>query len=118
MTEQITAILRRLEQLETEVAELKGDKSAAEKFARLAPDETVGADYVAWRFGISLRAVRRGEHGTKNLRCSKKGETLRFKKRVVDAAWRERSKTPAERAAEERAKANVRRPGSIIKKTA
>lgn len=114
-------ILKRLENLETEVKRLKSEKSAADiavDFERLPDSATVGKDYVAYRFCCSEQAVMRGRAGThllKEKRVSTK--PLKWIKRDVDFAWSEYTKTTPEKAADERGKAKpVKRRRSIIPK--
>lgn len=95
-------ILERLARLETEVQDLKTEKSAAEKavdFERLPARATVGKDYVAYRFGCSENSVLRGQAGTHLVRRVSR-KPLKFIKSEVDSAWREYVKSPAEIAAE------------------
>jgi hypothetical protein len=98
----LVKILRRLDRLETEIAEIKKEKSAAAgamEFEKLPDSATVGKDYVAYRFGCTEEAVRRGRAGTAcltPLRVS--ARPLKWIKRDVDAAWRNRARTKTEKA--------------------
>lgn len=116
-------ILKRLEQVESELKSLKSAKSPADTandFERLPPTSTVGKDYVAYRFGCSEVAVQRGRAGTHKLRPFLKSEKpLLWIKSDVDRVWREHSKSPKEKALEGFAKDTGRqRRKSIIKKPA
>lgn len=82
-------ILARLADLEKQVAQLKVERSAAEKavdYEALPLDSVVGKDYVAYRFGCSKRAVVRKEAGTGAIRRVSL-KPLKFIKRDVDAAF-------------------------------
>ena len=115
-------VLKRLDDLEKTVEQLKSENLQANKaleFERLPENATVGKDYVAYRFKCSEEAVVRGRAGTHCLRpklvCEK---PLKWIKRDVDAAWRERSKPKQEKAAEAIAEAKPVRRKSIIPKPA
>jgi hypothetical protein len=112
-------IWKRLDRLESEVERLKSEKSAADKaaqFERLSGSATVGKDYVAYRFLCSEEAVVRGRAGTSALTAKRVSDKpLKWIKSDVDAAWRERTKPVAEKAAQARSKARtVKRRRSII----
>ena len=93
-------LMQELKQLRERVDRLESEKSlASSEFQKLPPNSIVGKEYVAWRFGISVRAVERGEHGTDKLRISKKGEKLRFRKDTVDRHWQKISQPVAEKVA-------------------
>lgn len=105
--------------LEAQVEALKSGTTAAEEavlFERLPRDAPVGKDYVAYRFGCTMRAVVRGEAGTGAIRRISK-KPLKFIKREVDEAWRKHTKTPKEKAADAIANAKPRRRLSVIKKS-
>lgn len=108
-------ILERLSFLEEEVMRLKTGKPAG-GFEDLPDSSVVGKDYVAYRFGITERAVQRGKGGTDKIRRVS-NKPMKFIKREVDAVWSEKTKTPKQKAAELRKKATKRRY-SVIGKTA
>lgn len=103
--QEIAALRARVERLETG----KAAADLAVEFERLPAKSTVGKDYVAWRLGISVRAVERGEQGTDKLRISKKGGKLRFRKDTVDRYWQKISQPVAEKAASLRSSVHIRR---------
>lgn len=113
MTDFEETILERLNFLEREVAQLKTANPAGE-FDALPDESVVGKDYVAYRFGITERAVLRGEGGTHRIRRVSK-KPLKFIKSEVDKAWREKTKTPKEKAAALREKTKKRRY-SVVEK--
>jgi len=120
MTE-FEAILERLEYLENEVLRLAAKNSEADtanEFERLPATATVGKEYVAYRFGCSLEAVRRGRAGTNRLRAKLiTTKPMRWIKRDVDEVFREWSKSATEKALGEISYASSRkRRKSIIKK--
>lgn len=116
MTEFERKIYERFERLEAEIRALKSAKSVAEEateFERLPPTATVGKEYIAYRFGCSVRAVVRKEAGTHRIKLVS-ARPMKAIKRDVDEAFRLYKQSPAERAAAARAKAPRRR--SIISK--
>lgn len=121
MTDEISQlILHELAALRGEVRELRRMQASERHPFELLPDSAVvGKDYVAWRFGISERAVRCGEKGTKEIRRVS-NRPLKFIKRDVDAAF-DKTKNAARDAAyklRQNAKPIQRRRKSIIKKAA
>lgn len=118
---EIEAILERIESLENEVRRLSAEKSrdeVANEFERLPATATVGKEYVAYRFGCTIEAVRRGRAGTKRLRAKLiTAKPMRWIKRDVDEVFRERSKPATEKALNAIANASSgNRRRSIIKK--
>ncbi|GEM_PF-6537243 len=105
-------LLQRVSQLERKVAALESGKTttdAAIEFERLLADATVGKDYIAYRFGCSLRAVVRKLSGTHRIKLKSRKPILAIK-RDVDSAWREYNKPIPELAAEYgRKRSNVAR---------
>ena len=92
-------ILERLEALQRDMNDMRRRFVEQSPFEHLAADAVVGKDYVAWRFGCSVRAVKCGERGINKIpRVSNK--PLKFLKRNVDAAWVKANKPAAEKAAE------------------
>lgn len=117
MTELEETILKRLDFLEREFARLKtGGANLGSEFEALPDSSVVGKDYVAFRFGITERAVLRGEAGTHRIRRVSK-KPLKFVKSEVDAVWRQKTKAPKKKAADLRENASKRRY-SIVGKTA
>lgn len=119
MTDEISQmILNELAALRGEVRELRRIQQSERHPFELLPDSAVvGKDYVAWKFGCSVRAVRCGEKGTKEIRRVS-NRPLKFIKREVDAAFNKiKGKTAKEIARELRQKAKpILRRKSIIKK--
>lgn len=115
MTEFEQTLLKRIESLEKEVKRLKSVQPAQiEYFENLPLDAVVGKEYVAWRFGCSLRAVQRGEQGTGSIRRVS-NKPLKFIKREVDAAFNRKNKPVKVLAAEFAAAGKPVRKRSIIK---
>lgn len=115
MTEFEEKILERLGFIEEELKRLKTDKPA-QAFDDLPPGAVVGKDYVAWRFGITERAVQRGENGTNKIhRVSNK--PMKFIKREVDKVWAEMTKPVKQKAAEIRQNTKQRRYSIIGKQS-
>lgn len=113
-------ILKRLEFLERKVGVSGGEKTEADEaheFERLPATATVGMGYVAYRFGCTKEAVRRGRAGTHRLtpyRVTPK--RLRWIKQDVDRVWSERSKSKTDKALTEISNAAVsKRRRSIIR---
>lgn len=116
----VQTILERLDFLENEVRRLSSEKTESEtanEFERLPATATVGKEYVAYRFGCSLEAVRRERAGTHRLtpyRVSPK--RLLWIKKDVDEVFRERSKSKTEKALDAiRRASSTKRRRSIIK---
>lgn len=117
MTEFEAKILERVAHLEAEIAALKTGNTLAAAVDYHPDDVLVGKDYVAERFNCTTTAVLRERAGTHLLRGKEKSfKPLMWAKRDVDAAFREFSRSPADRAAEARAKAKPRKPRSILTK--
>lgn len=118
MTDFELQLLQRIENLEDKVNQLQSGKSpvveTALRFDSLPPNTTVGKDYIAWRFGCSVDAVSKGRNGTDRIRfvSHKPKKAL---KSEVDRAFREYTKPVAQKVAENRAKAPIRKR-SIIKR--
>lgn len=113
MTEFEEKILERLGFIEEELKRLTTD-NPAQAFNELSPDAVVGKEYVAQRFGITTRAVQRGESGTDKIRRIS-NKPMKFIKRDVDTVWAEKTKPAKQKAAEIREKTTKRRY-SIIEK--
>lgn len=114
------AIMKRLDVLENEVQQLRAEKKIADlanEFERLPVTATVGKEYVAYRFGCSIEAVRRGRAGTHRLRAKLvTAKPMRWVKRDVDEVFREWSRPATEKALLEISNASKRsRRRSIIK---
>jgi hypothetical protein len=112
-------VLKRLDDLEKTVEQLKSENSKANRaieFERLPAGSIVGKDYVAYRFGTSEESVLRGRAGTHLLKSKRISERpLQWIKRDVDAIFSEYTKSIPEKAAEESVNAKpVKRRKSII----
>lgn len=117
MSEFERQIWEKLTTLEKEVEQLKSERSAADQaieFERLPGSAVVGVEYVAYRFGCSLRAAGRRENEIKAIPLASK-RPLGWIKSEVDAAWDKKNKPVSEKAADARAKAKPIRRRSIIK---
>lgn len=100
-------ILERLDALTKAVESLRSDFTISQitYFENLPPTAVVGADYVAYRFGINQSAVVRGRFDTDKIPRAR-NKPLAFIKRNVDAVWNNLNKPVSEAAAEYRHKAN------------
>lgn len=106
---QLKILREQMDALRGEIAELRRAAETVEPdFNDLRDDAVVGKDYVAHRFGCSVRAVLNGLSGTRDIpRVSR--SPLKFVKRDVDAAFaKQRSRSLAERAADIRQNAKPR----------
>jgi hypothetical protein len=122
----LSHILARLESLEKELRELKSARKSETVspdriayFESLPADAVVGKDYAAYRFGVSERAIKRGECGTACLNAKRlPGKLFKWIKRDVDAAFEKLTKPVVVAAAEFAARGTVvKRRKSIIRKT-
>lgn len=118
MTDFERLMLEKITAIEKSLAELKaGAELPDAQFEALPADAVVGKDYVAWRFGCSIRAVVRGEKGTGAIpRLSRK--PLTFVRRDVDAVWRDRVRSVKNVAAKVAADARPVRRRSMIRRAA
>lgn len=111
---QFKEMQKQLDALSREVAALRETKSAA-AFENLPSDAVVGKDYVAWKFGCSIRAILNGEAGTADIpRFSKC--PLKFIKSKVDACFENRKKQPVAKRAKDAIKQAKPRRYSIVGK--
>ena len=107
MTDFEKTILERLDTLTKAVESLRSDFTISQItfFENLPPTAVVGADYVAYRFGISQSAVVRGRFDTNKI-PRVRNKPIAFIKRNVDAVWHELNKPISEIAANYRHRAN------------
>jgi hypothetical protein len=121
---ELQIILERLNRVEEELAALKaaprrqpkGAITSAEalEFERLPSTAVVGKRYAAYRFGCSERAVMRREAGTHLIKWSCR-KPFKATKSEIDRAHREHTKPVERKAAEIRAKTNVRHRSALRK---
>lgn len=91
-------------------------KERAEYFESLPRDAIVGYDYFCWRTGLSKRQIQHGECGVLSVPLNTK-KPKSWRKSDIDFYQANRAKPVSEKAAELRAKANVRpRRKSLIKR--
>lgn len=107
MTEFEKRVLDELADLRRMVESLKSQYSLSQitYFENLPASAAVGADYVAYRFGISEPAVVRGRFETNRI-PKLRNKPVTYIKRDVDAVWLNLNKPISEAAAEYRHKAN------------
>ncbi len=100
MTEFEIRILSELTELRQAVTALRSEFSIAQitYFENLDSAAVVGVDYVAFRFNCSSSAVTRGRFETDQIPRIR-NKPLAFRKRDVDAVWRNLNTTVEEKAA-------------------
>src|SRR5438045_428251 len=105
MTEFEKSVIERLDALTRAVESLRADFSISQItfFENLPPGAIVGLDYVAYKFGCTEAAARRGRFGTDKIRKLRK-KPIAYVKRDVDVVWLNLSKSVSEVAAEIRYK--------------
>ena len=96
-------ILERLDTLTATVEALRSENSISRitYFENLSPGAIVGADYAAYKFGVSESAVIRGRFGTDKIRRFRQ-KPLAFIKREVDSVFMELTRPVKETAAKMR----------------
>lgn len=99
-------ILIELQALRAEIVALRENYSLLQVtyFENLSPSAPVGVDYAAFRFGCSEAAVIRGRFGTDKI-PRLRNKPIAFQKKDVDAAFKNLTKSPSEKAAQYRHRA-------------
>lgn len=100
MTDFEQKLIEEIQSLRAEMSAMRSEFALSKitYFENLPIDAVVGCDYVAYRFGTSETAVRRGRFNTGAIPRLRE-KPIAFLKRNVDAVFQEKTRPPKEKAA-------------------